>query len=165
MSLAEALLTEFDQEMKSTRTLLERVPLDEPDWKPHAKSRTIRELASHVADLPGMLVRVAGASEWEATSPRPPRPPVATTEDLLARFDEQVAAGRGALAGQGDGALTAPWTFKYGGREMFTIPKTAAIRKIVLSHLVHHRGQLTVYLRLRDVPLPVIYGPTADQPV
>src|SRR6185503_20604616 len=92
MSLADALLSEFDQEMKSTRTLLERVPLDDPDWKPHAKSRTVRDLASHVADLPGMLARITSASEWEATSPRPPRPPVATTADLLARFDEHAAA-------------------------------------------------------------------------
>jgi uncharacterized damage-inducible protein DinB len=165
MALADALLIEFDQEMKSTRTLLERVPLDDPDWKPHPRSRTIRELASHVADLPGMLALVAGGSRWDASSPRPPQPPVATAADLVARFDRHVAAGRAALAGQGDDDLAAPWTFQYAGREMFTVPKSAAIRRIVMSHLVHHRGQLTVYLRLKDVPLPVIYGPTADQPV
>lgn len=119
----------------------------------------------HVADIPIMATRILTTAEWDAAGPRPERAPIRDTAQLLAAFDEHVAASRTALAGQADGALMAPWTFKHAGREMFTVPRMGALRTLFLSHMIHHRGQLTVYLRLQDVPLPPVYGPTADEAV
>ncbi|HEX6738719.1 MAG TPA: DinB family protein [Vicinamibacteria bacterium] len=165
MNLIDALLPEFEQEMKTTRRVLERVPWEQSDWTPHPKSRTLHQLATHVADIPLMATRILGAAEWDAASPRPERAPITTTAELLGAFDQHVGDVRTQLAGKTDGELTATWTFKHGGREMFALPKMAAIRRLCLSHLIHHRGQLTVYLRLRDVALPSVYGPTADEGV
>jgi uncharacterized damage-inducible protein DinB len=165
MAAIEGLLQEFDREMKSTRRIVERVPLDKGAWKPHAKSRNLLELASHIADIPMMATRILTTTEWDAKGPRPSQTPITEIGHLLARLDEHAAAARTALASRHDDDLTAEWTFKFGERVMFTIPKATAIRNMCLSHLIHHRGQLTVYLRLLDVLLPSIYGPTADEAV
>jgi uncharacterized damage-inducible protein DinB len=165
MAIIDVLLPEFEREMGSTRRVLERVPLQEADWRPHPKSRTLLQLATHVADIPMMATRIMTLAQWDGTGPRPDRAPITETAQLLGTFDEHVAAARAALVGKTDGELMAPWTFKYAGREMFTVPRIGAIRTMCLSHGIHHRGQLTVYLRLRDVPLPPIYGPSADETV
>jgi uncharacterized damage-inducible protein DinB len=165
MAVVDTLLPEFKKEMAATRKLLERVPVERGDWRPHAKSRTLLQLASHVADLPSMATRIMTSAEFDAGGPRPERPPIRTTADLVAGFDGNAEAALTALAGRPDGELTERWTFKFKGREVFTLPRTAALRATCISHLIHHRGQLTVYLRLLDVPLPSIYGPTADEDV
>jgi len=165
MAIIDVLLPEFDREMGGTRRVLERVPLEQPDWTPHPKSRTLLQLATHVADIPMMATRILTLTEWDSTGPRPARAPIAETAQVLAAFDEHVVTARAALVGKVDEDLMAPWTFKYSGRVMFTIPRLGAIRTLCLSHVIHHRGQLTVYLRLRDVPLPPLYGPSADEAV
>ena len=165
MAIVDVLLPEFDREMGNTRRVLERVPLELADWKPHPKSRTLVQLATHVAEIPSIATRVLTLTEWDSASPRPARDPITGTAQLLAVFDEHVGAARAALQSCGDSELMAPWTFRHSGRTMFTVPKLGALRTMCLSHLIHHRGQLSVYLRLRDVPLPPLYGPTADEGV
>jgi uncharacterized damage-inducible protein DinB len=165
MSIADALLPEFDREMGVTRRLLERVPDGQFTWQPHAKSMTLGRLAEHLAELPQWVgVTVAQDGFDMGTSRRPDGyVPPATTAAVLAMFDANVTAARAALAGKTDAELMAPWTFSRGGQVMFTMPKAGVLRSFVLNHLVHHRGQLSVYLRLHDVPLPSIYGPSGDE--
>jgi uncharacterized damage-inducible protein DinB len=165
MAIIDALLLEFDREMGTTRRLLERTPLDHGDWTPHPKSRTLHDLATHVANIPAMATWAMTLTEFDRTAPRPPRPPVTNTAQLLAAFDEHVSVARAAMAGKTDPELMAPWTFKSDGREIFTVPKVGVVRTMCLNHIIHHRGQLSVYLRLRDVPLPSIYGPSADEAI
>ena len=165
MALVDLLLPEFEREMANTRRLLERVPAERGEWKPHEKSRTLLQLASHVADIPSMATRIMTSAEFDAAGPRPDRPPIRTTGDLVSAFDDNVGSARQALTGRTDEELAARWTFRLRDREMFSLPRVAALRTVCLSHLIHHRGQLTVYLRLLDVALPTIYGPTADEAV
>jgi uncharacterized damage-inducible protein DinB len=164
MTIAESLLPEFDREMGLTRRVLERVPAGQFSWKPHDKSMTLGRLAEHLAELPMWLTMSITQNELDLSTPRPPdyRSPE-TPDAVLAMFDSNVAAARAALAGRTDGELMAPWTLKKQGQEIFTMPKIAVVRTFALNHLVHHRGQMTVYLRLRDVALPSIYGPSADE--
>jgi uncharacterized damage-inducible protein DinB len=162
MALADALLPEFDHEMTVTRKLLERVPEDQFDWKPHQKSMSLGELAQHVATIPMWGAVTLGETELDVAG-RPPLPPFTTRHELLSFFDRNVADARRALAGRGDGELMVPWALKQGTRTIFSMPRAAVLRSFVLNHLVHHRGQLSVYLRLRDVALPSIYGPSADE--
>jgi len=165
VALKDAFLPEFDHEMGTTRRLFERVPAVDFNWAPHAKSYTLGQLVTHIANIPHWAqltcetsdVDIAAASD--AVRPVEPESVAA----LLKRFDGNVAAARSRLVEQTDASLAAPWTLKQGGNPLFTMPKSAVLRGFVLNHLVHHRGQLTVYLRLRDVPLPSIYGPTADE--
>ena len=162
MPLVDALLPEFDHEMTTTRKLLERVPEDRIDWRPHARSWTLGQLAQHVATLPmwGSITLTQSELDLEASG----APPALRTQaDLLDAFDRNVTDTRAALAGRTDGELMAPWTLKKGGHTVFSMPKVAVWRSFVLNHLVHHRGQLSVYLRLQDVPVPSIYGPSADE--
>jgi len=163
MTLAESFLPDYDSEMPSTRRLLERVPADRFAWKPHAKSRSILELSTHVAELPrwGMRLQKDGFAIGSEKAPVH-----ASTADLLARFDENAKAGRAALAGIPDDAMPKDFAvLKPNGEVFFHGPRKALLRSVLLSHLIHHRGQLSVYLRLLDVPLPSIYGPTADAPM
>ena len=154
-------LAEFDQEMASTRRLLERVPSEKGSWKPHEKSFALGHLAQLVAWIPG----------WITPTLREPHIDLAdgggysfeTTETLLAMFDRNVREARESLASVTGKALEEPWSLRMGERVLLTSPRGEVTRQH-LSHLVHHRGQLTVYLRLLDVPLPSIYGPTADEP-
>jgi uncharacterized damage-inducible protein DinB len=165
MAMRDALLPEYDHEMGTTRRLLERTPETELAWKPHDKSMTLGQLAGHIANIPRWCNAVLEHTVFDVATagddvrPKPPESVAA----LLAEFDRKVAVARARLAATGDAELLAPWTFKQAGREIFTMPRIAAVRSFIMNHLIHHRGQLTVYLRLKDVPLPSIYGPTADE--
>jgi uncharacterized damage-inducible protein DinB len=165
MALKDGLLAEFDHEMGATRRLLERVPEADLAWRPHDKSFTLGELAGHLASIPHWVeITIGGASfdlAGDLTGARPPAP--SSTAALLERFDANVKKARTKIDEQTDPAFFAPWTLQSDGQELFTMPKNAVLRSFVMNHIVHHRGQLTVYLRLRNVPLPAIYGPTADE--
>jgi uncharacterized damage-inducible protein DinB len=166
MALSEALLPEFDHEMANTRKTLERVPEDKFGWKPHEKSMTMGRLANHLADIP---VWALHGLEQDSLDVNPPggesRKPseVSSRKELLALFDKNVAAARAAIAGASDEKFGKPWTLLNGGQEVFTLPRAAVLRNFVLNHSIHHRAQLGVYLRLNDVPVPSIYGPSADE--
>ena len=162
MAMVDALLPEFDREMTITRKLLERVPEDKFAWKPHMKSMSLVELATHVATLPGWGAVTLKESEIDFAGQNP-NTAATSRADLLARFDKNVSETRSALTGKSDAELMAPWSLKQNGQKLFTMPKTSVWRGFVLNHLVHHRGQLSVYLRLNDVPVPAMYGPSADE--
>jgi len=161
MSFAETLLPEFDLEMASTRKAIERVPTDKGAWKPHPKSFSLGHLTQLIATMPGWLTNIATQSELDLA--RGAGYSLESTDSLVARFDKLVAEARTALANLKDADLAAPWSLKHGDRVLLTTPRGVTIRSTI-NHLVHHRGQLTVYLRLIDVPVPSIYGPTADEP-
>ncbi len=164
MSIAESLLPEFDREMGVTRRVLERVPDGQFAWKPHDKSMTLGRLAEHLAELAGWATVSIVENGFEATTMRPEgyQPP-ATRAAVLDLFDKNVAQARATLTGRTDAELMAPWTLKAQGKEVFTMPKTVVLRSFVMNHLIHHRGQMSVYLRLQNVPVPSIYGPSADE--
>ena len=160
MSIAESMLPEFDQEMATTRRLLERVPGDKGPWKPHQKSFPLGHLAQLVAWMPGWITTTLRQTDLNLASFSGYS--FETTETLLAEFDKHVREARAALASAKDADWMVPWSLKRGDQVLFTAPRGAVVRSH-LNHLIHHRGQLTVYLRLNDVPLPSIYGPTADE--
>jgi len=162
MAFIDALLPEFDHEMGTTRRLLERVPDEHLGWKPHDRSMTLGRLATHVAEIPEWSARVLDHDEMNITGSYQPRQGQSQSA-ILAVFDAASAEARKKLATKTDGELLAPWSFKRDGKTLFTMPKAAVIRSMVLNHLIHHRGQLSVYLRLKNVPLPPMYGPTADE--
>jgi uncharacterized damage-inducible protein DinB len=162
MPMIDTLLPEYDREMATTRRLLERVPDDRLDWKPHARSMSLGDLAIHLTNIP-MWGRVTIAQPEIDITGDEPQPQIRSRADLLAAFDAHVAETRAALTGAGDAELMAMWTLKSKGQQVFSMPKAAVWRGFVMNHLVHHRGQLSVYLRLLDVPLPAIYGPSADE--
>lgn len=166
MSLSEMLLPEFDQEMANARKALERVPEGRSDWKPHEKSMTLGRLASHIAEIPtwGEMAFTADFVDVEPPG-EPPRKglSLASTREILDLFDANVERARKALAAATDEAFGETWTLKRAGDTIFALPRLAVLRSMVLNHLIHHRGQLTVYLRLNDVPLPALYGPSADE--
>jgi uncharacterized damage-inducible protein DinB len=165
MAIKDAFLPEFDHEMGTTRRLLERAPEQEFGWKPHSKSMSLGELTAHLANIPTWCSLILGHSVFDIASvPEDARPKPSTSRAaLLAAFDEKIAAARASLAACGDAEMLATWTLKHGKQEIFTMPRAGAIRSFVMSHMIHHRGQLSVYLRLKDVPLPPIYGPSADE--
>lgn len=160
MSIAEALLPEFEQEMATTRRLLERVPSERGEWKPHAKSFSLGHLAQLVSWMPGWISNTLTQTELDLTSHVGYS--LEKTETLLATFDQNVAAAKDALRAAKDADFAVPWSLKRAGHVLFTSPRGAVVRQHI-NHLIHHRGQLTVYLRLLDVPIPSIYGPTADE--
>jgi uncharacterized damage-inducible protein DinB len=162
MAFVDVLLTEFDQEMKSTRAMLERVPMDRESWTPHSKSTALGPLASHLVNLAGFGAGIATLTEIDVAEPNSRRPDYHTVEALLAGFDANIAAAREAISKLTETDLTVPWTLKYGDHVIFTLPRAAVLRTLMMNHIIHHRGQLSVYLRLNEVPLPPIYGPTAD---
>ena len=163
MSLAESLLPEFDAEMSNTRRILERVPAEKWDWKPHAKSRTLGELATHVGELPRWGVRLKGES-FQVGSEKAPA--MRSAPELVARLESNAAAARESLRSMNDADLDGQFrVLKPDGSVFFALPRRAVPRAVLMNHLIHHRGQLTVYLRLLDVPLPTIYGPTADESI
>ena len=164
MPLIETLLPEFDREMGQTRKLIERAPEDQFDWKPHPSSMTLGRLAGHLTELPGWASTAMTSSAFEVPPDRPPddqRP--ASRAAVLALFDDTVTAARRNLAGKTDAEFLAPWTLTAEGKEVFTMPKIAMIRTFVLNHMVHHRGQMSVYLRMLGVKIPSIYGPSGDE--
>jgi uncharacterized damage-inducible protein DinB len=162
-TIAETLLPEFDQEMSATRKLLERVPESLADWKPHQKSRSLGDLATHVANIPAMMRVVIKQDELISPDPSVRPPKFTTTAALVEFFDKNVKIAREALTGVPDSRMALPWTLKFGDKTIFTRPRSAVVRSFVISHHIHHRGQLGVYLRLQDVALPSAYGPTADE--
>lgn len=163
LKFADVLLAEFDRESGLTRRVLARVPADRFDWRPHEKSMTLGRLVTHLAELPGWGASLVAATEYDLANRPPAGHTDLTLEAALARFDTNVATVRQAILGRTDGELLAPWTLKSEGRELFTAPRLVALRTLLLEHSTHHRGQLTVYLRLLDVPLPPLYGPSADE--
>ena len=160
MNVASDLLPEFEQEMATTRRLLERVPSDRAQWKPHPKSFALGHLAQLVSWMPGWIANTARQTALDLLAA--PGYSFETTETLLAGFDHNVREAREALASAQDADFKVPWSLKRGDQVLFTAPRGAVVR-MHISHLSHHRGQLTVYLRLLDVPIPSIYGPTADE--
>jgi len=159
MTIAEVFLREFDGEMETTRRVLERVPSDRLEWSPHPKSMTLKKLAGHVAELASWGVRIDESSFEVGTRKRPEFDSVS---ELLAQFDETVAASRGSIARKSDEDLRERFTVTRAGTT-YQMSKASLLRRVFLNHLIHHRGQLSVYLRLNDVPLPPIYGPSADE--
>jgi uncharacterized damage-inducible protein DinB len=160
MTLSEALLPEFDQEMAPTRRLLERVPSEKGEWKPHPKSFSLGHLAQLVATMPGWLVRMCQHPDLDLANSAGYS--YEKTQTLLDRFEKGVREGREALAATSDKDFDVPWSLKMGDRVLMTQPRRVVVRQHI-NHIVHHRGQLTVYLRLLDVPIPSVYGPTADE--
>ncbi len=162
MSVTDLLLGEFDAEMKTTRTTLERVPFDKQAFKPHTKSMPLDKLAPHVAELAGFGATILTTPELDfSTGPQRTRPPFEST-GLLKAFDENVVKARAALKGLSDEAWTQPWKLSFQGKPVFSGTRFLAYRQMFLNHLVHHRAQLGVYLRLNDKPVPATYGPSAD---
>ena len=163
MPISEGLLNEFDHESKTTRRVLERIPTDKFDWAPHPRSMTMGKLAWHVAQMATWVPGTLEQDFIDFSVPGPEDPAHATTEELLAAFDKMVAAARASLAAAPDQIMMQPWSLKNGDMVFFTLPKIAVLRSFVFNHIVHHRGQLTVYLRLNEIPVPSIYGPSADE--
>ncbi|HEX6623566.1 MAG TPA: DinB family protein [Pyrinomonadaceae bacterium] len=163
MALIDGMLLELEQEAQTTRRVLERVPDDRLAWRPHEKARTLGELALHVAIVPGGVAELA-ASPSPAQAPQftdDPRPQSAA--ELLPALDESIAKAKRVLGGMDDDALMSTLRLMQDEREVFAIPRAALLRSIMLNHWYHHRGQLTVYLRQLDVPIPSVYGPSADE--
>ena len=168
MSIAESMLPEFDHETATTRLLLERVPEAQVDFKPHDKSMTLGQLAIHVATIPQWTPVTLKQTEFDTNPPGGPAyapPPFGSLAHMLKTYDEGVAAARAMLAATTDAEFMAPWALKRAGQVMFSMPRAAVFRTFVMNHTVHHRGQLSVYLRMCGVALPNIYGPTADSEV
>ena len=162
MRIADTLLPEWDRETAVTRRAVERVPDDRLDWRPHPKSFTLRQLATHLITLPGWMPLVIG-QEYIDLQDQPANTPAESREDLLRRFDGHVATARQALAGADNAAMLAPWSLKNAGAVILTMPRAGVLRGFIFSHMIHHRAQLGVYLRLLDIPVPSMYGNTADE--
>ena len=162
MTLKDGLLAEFDHEMGTTRRLLERVPDDRLAWKPHEKSMAIGELASHLGNVPNWGATILKEESFDLAAAPPNQEPRTSRAAILALFDESTGRTR-ILMDRSDAEYVAKWTLKRGDQVLFVMPRIAAFRSFVLYHSVHHRGQLSVYLRMNGVPLPPIYGPTADE--
>lgn len=166
MAIKESVLPEFDHEMKTTRRLLERIPEQSAGWKPHAKSMSLGHLGVHLAQLPMWGALTMKQTELDMSPPGGPAyktPDFESTAAVLAAFDEHVRQAREAIAAASDADFMVPWTLKNAGQTIFTMPRVVCLRSFVVNHLIHHRGQLSVYLRLNDVPVPSIYGPSADE--
>jgi uncharacterized damage-inducible protein DinB len=165
LAITDALIPEYDHEMGTTRRLLDRVPEAEFSWRPHQKSRSLGELSGHLAQIPHWCRIVLESSSFDLAESvddtRAKAPP--SRSALLKEFDASVSAARGLLVRMTDAELLAQWTLNRADQEILSLPRISAVRSFVMNHSIHHRGQLTVYLRLRDVLLPPIYGPTADE--
>jgi uncharacterized damage-inducible protein DinB len=162
MSIADTLLPEFDMEMATTRKVIERVPADKGKWKPHPKSFSLGHLTQLVAGMPGWITNCVTETALDLS--KYPGYSYEKTETLLKSFDKNVSEARKAIAAAKDKDFDVNWSLKRGDRAIFTTSRGAVVRQTI-NHLVHHRGQLTVYLRLIDIPVPSIYGPTADEPM
>jgi len=163
VSTKELFLTEFDQEMATTRKILERVPFEKFDWVPHAKSTPLGRLANHVATMPRFAPHVIDEEKFVMTRTAPLD--VKSTADIVAAFDDLAAKARASLAATTDENLAGEWEFLFGEQLLFKGSRAAAYRSFFMDHLIHHRAQLGVYLRLNDVAIPGSYGPSADEPM
>jgi uncharacterized damage-inducible protein DinB len=162
MPISQMLLPEFDQEMANTRKMLERVPDGKFDYQPHQKSMTLGQLAAHVAEVPSYVTGTLSLESLNFTGEEKHFEP-ATRQELLDSFDKYVAEARDLLCKATDEDLAKIWTLTFQGRQIFSMPRSAVLRSMVLSHLIHHRAQLGVYLRLNNVEIPGMYGPSADE--
>ena len=166
MRISDTLLPELDQELKNTRKCLERIPDDKFSFKPHPKSFDMGSLAVHIATMLdwGVTTLKSDSFDYAPAGAPPYEPPKATTNaELLALFDKGAGEFRTALAATDNDTMMRPWSLLGTGVTMFTMPKIAVVRGMIMNHIVHHRGQLTVYLRMCDIPVPAIYGPSADE--
>jgi len=163
MAMVDALLPEFDHEMAVTRKVLERVDSAQFGWKPHDKSMSLGRLATHVAEIPQWGHTILTQTEFNMVDGEYKPTAAATTAEVLELFDGQVKTIRAVLAARTDAEFMSTWTFKQNGQELFGMPRAAAWRSWVMSHLIHHRGQLSVYLRQTGAKVPGIYGPSADE--
>jgi uncharacterized damage-inducible protein DinB len=166
MALSEALLPEFDREMATLRKTLERVPDDKFAWKPHEKSMAMGRLATHLAEIPGWATYTISTDSLDLAPPggEPFKPTVANSrQQVLDIFDKKIEEARQSIAGAADGHLLKPWSLLSGGNTILTMPRIACLRSFVMNHMIHHRAQLGVYLRLNDIPVPATYGPSADE--
>jgi uncharacterized damage-inducible protein DinB len=162
MKMIDGLLAELEQEAQTTRRVLERIPQAHLSWKPHPKSMSLGQLALHVATVPGNVAEIAAAD----TIPEPPsfvQPEAATAAELVPALTESVAKAKRALGGFDDVRMGAMWRLQSGGRDIMAMPRSAFVRAIMLNHWYHHRGQLLVYLRMLNLSVPSVYGPTADE--
>ena len=166
MSFASVLLPEFDEEMALTRKTIERVPADEFGWKPHPKSLSFGDLVAHLVNLPTWVGETMAHETFDMAPPggEPLRAdPVESTAQALSKFDGNVAAARAEIEGASDEQFLAQWTLLAGGEVVLTLPRLAVVRTFVVNHMIHHRAQLGVYLRLNDLPVPSVYGNSADE--
>jgi uncharacterized damage-inducible protein DinB len=166
MSYADSILSEFDHEMATTRKVLERIPEDKLDWRAHPKSNTIGWNANHLAELPGWSVSIVTQPEFDFApvgGQRYQTPKLTSRREILELFDRNVADARKALAGLKDESLNDPWTLRGGDRIIFTMPRASVIRSFLMNHIIHHRAILGVYLRLNNIPVPAMYGPSGDE--
>ena len=162
MPLNQALLPEFDHEMANTRKSLERVPDGKLAWKPHSKSMSLGGLGTHLATINHWAEAIIGQESFDVKN-APPYPELKSRAQMVEAFDKNVATARKAIAGASDEQLMKPWSLQSGGKTVFTLPRIAVLRSFIMNHVIHHRAQLGVYLRLNDVPVPSIYGPSADE--
>ncbi len=164
MAISEALIGELQQEAATTRKVIERIPTETFDWKPHEKSMSMYRLATHVADIFGWFMPTMEQDELDfAKGYEEPKP--ANTEELVAMFDKNVTAAIESLKNVNDAVFMQNWTLRNGEQIYFEMPKAAVVRSFAMNHIVHHRGQLSVYLRLNDIPVPALYGPSADEQI
>jgi len=166
MSISQSLLPEFDQEMANTRKALDRIPEDKLDWKAHPKSNTIGWVSKHLADLPGWATETMKSESLDvAPAGGPPfkLPEAKTRQAILELFDKNVAAARSALSSASDADFMKPWSLLKTGQKLFTMPRIGVVRSMVINHMIHHRAILCVYLRLNNVPVPALYGPSGDE--
>jgi uncharacterized damage-inducible protein DinB len=166
MPIYQMFLPEFDRESANTRKTLERVPDDKWDWKPHQKSGTLGWLAGHVATLNDWTTQTIKTDQLDfapVNGPRYEQPKTQNRKELIEVFDRLTGEARAAIDGVSDEALMKPWTLLMGGQALFTMPRAAVLRGFCFNHLIHHRGQLTMYLRALDIPVPALYGPSADE--
>jgi uncharacterized damage-inducible protein DinB len=163
MAIIDGLLAELEQEAGTTRRVLERVPDARLSWKPHPKARSLGELALHVATVPGSVAALAAAPSPAQLPAFPPDPAPKSASELTPALERSVADAKSALSGLDDEALTATWRPLRGDREILAVPRAAFLRTVMLNHWYHHRGQLTAYLRTLSLPVPSVYGPSADE--
>jgi uncharacterized damage-inducible protein DinB len=166
MSIAQTFLPEFDEEMASTRKVLERIPDDRLQWKAHPRSNTIGWVGSHLAEIPSWIEGTLTEPEWDFNPPggEPYRTPILSSRGaMLKAFDTAVATGRKAIAATSDAEFLKDWSMLDGGKVLLTMPRTGVIRSFILNHAIHHRAILCVYLRLNDIPVPGMYGPSGDE--
>ncbi len=164
MKMNEPLVMELEQEAQSTRKMLERLPADKLTWRPHEKSMTLGRLAMHLAEIPGWVNATLLADELDFAKMDYKPVEAASSEEAVKKFDATLASALETLKKTDDAEMMKNWTMRNGEEVYFTMPKIAVLRGFVFSHLVHHRGQMSVYLRLLDVPVPGSYGPSADEP-
>jgi len=165
MAISQALLPEFDREMATTRKMLERFPEDKVDWKPHDTCMTLGRLAGHVAEIPGWTVMTVTQDRLELDPGKFTPSVMSSRAETLKKFDETIQAARATIAGASDEALMKPWSLVVNGITVFSAPKAAVLRSFVMSHMIHHRGQLAAFYRIAGVAVPSIYGPSKDEQI